>query len=151
MDPTPDPGVTGTATFVVQHAHTTNVFGPQHAPPGLHAATDADPTDALPVLGTAHVLSRFEFVGRESVRGRIPDGTGVVGESAEVEHDRPAPVGTAVRVHTRLAAVEGRSLRFEGVVRHADSEERIAGGPFSLHVVDRDRFRATVAATDRDE
>lgn len=142
----PEPGVTDTQTFVVQHAHTTNLFGPQHVPPGLHAATDVDPEDALPVLGTSHILSRFEFVGRQSVRGAIPDGTGVVGERAEVTHERPAPIGAEMGVETELIAVDGRSLRFEGEVTRLDDDRLVAGGPFSLHVVDRDRFRSAVGA-----
>jgi fluoroacetyl-CoA thioesterase len=147
MEPAlPAPGIEATQTFVVQDAHTTNVFGPQHSPAGLPAATDAALEEAVGVLGTPHLLARVEFVGRESVRGQIPDGTGVVGEHAEIDHRRAAVVGTEVEVRTILEQVEGQSLVFEGTLREADVEpESVIGtATISLRVVERDRFHGTL-------
>ena len=144
-DEIPQPGVTGETTFTVAMAHTTHVFGNQERPPGLPAATDASPEERVHVLGTPHLLARVEFVGRESVRGMIPPGTGVVGERAEVTHRRAAPVGTTVRVETELVEVDGRSLVFEGNFVETERDTLIGSATAVLRIVDRRQFRETLA------
>lgn len=62
-------GTTASTTFRVEPAHTTTAFGEQETPPGRPAAADATADERLQVLGTAHLLSRVEFVGRESLNG----------------------------------------------------------------------------------
>jgi predicted thioesterase len=137
--------VTGETTFTVAEAHTTHVFGNQERPPGRPAATDASPEERVHVLGTPHLLARVEFVGRESVRGMIPPGTGVVGERAEVTHRRAAPVGMTVRVETELVEVDGRSLVFEGNLVAVDRNTLFGSATVVLRIVERKRFRETLA------
>lgn len=144
-DELPQPGVTGETTFTVAMSHTTHVFGNQERPPGRPAATDASPEERVHVLGTPHLLARVEFVGRESVRGMIPAGTGVVGERAEVTHRRAAPVGTVVRVETELVEVEGQSLVFEGDFFEIERNTLIGSATAVLRIVDRTQFRETLA------
>lgn len=143
-DEIPEPGVTGETTFAVAEAHTTHVFGNQERPPGRPAAADASPEERVHVLGTPHLLARVEFVGRESVRGMIPPGTGVVGERAEVRHRRGAPVGTTVRVETELVEVDGRSLVFEGNFIDVERNILIGTATAVLRVVERNQFRETL-------
>ena len=143
-DEIPQPGVTGETTFTVAEAHTTHVFGNQERPPGRPAAADASPEERVHVLGTPHLLARVEFVGRESVRGMIPPGTGVVGERAEVRHRRGAPVGTTVRVETELVEVDGRSLVFEGSFVEIDRSTLLGSATAVLRIVEREKFRATL-------
>ena len=144
-DEMPQPGVTGETTFTVAEAHTTHVFGNQERPPGRPAAADASPEERVHVLGTPHLLARVEFVGRESVRGMIPPGTGVVGERAEVRHRRAVPVGTTVRVATELVEVDGRSLVFEGNFVEIDRSTLLGSATAVLRIVERDQFRETLA------
>ena len=144
-DELPQPGVTGETTFTVTEAHTTCVFGNQERPPGRPAATDASLEEPVHVLGTPHLLARVEFVGRESVRGMIPPGTGVVGERAEVTHRRAAPVGTTVQVETELVEVDGRSLVFEGSFVEMKCHTLLGSATAVLRIVDRKLFREALA------
>lgn len=140
----PAPGVEGTDVFMIEDRHTTTVFGRQDHPPGREAATDANAAEAVAVLGSPHLLARVEFLSRESVRGLLPTGTGLVGEGADLSHTRPAAVGTKLRVETVLAAVTDGRLRFDGTLRRADTGDDIGSVTVTLRVVDRDRFRAAL-------
>jgi fluoroacetyl-CoA thioesterase len=122
-----DADVHGEATFTLDAEHATVAFGPQHDPPGDPAALDATSDEATQVLGTAHLLAHFEVTARESLRGYLPEGTGVVGRGASVSHLAPVGVGGDVEVTTTL--VDGTS---------------VATGDLTLRVVDRDRFRGSV-------
>jgi predicted thioesterase len=145
MNEIPQPGVTGETTFTVTEAHSTHVFGDQKRPPGRPAATDASPEERVHVLGTPHLLARVEFVGRESVRGMIPPGTGVVGERAAVTHRRAVLVGTTVRVKTELVEVDGRKLVFEGNFEEIERNTPIGSATAVLRIVDRTQFRDKLA------
>lgn len=132
-------GATGTTTFTVAAAHTTVVFGHQQSPPGVPAATDSSPDEAIRLLGTAHLLARVEFTGRESIAGEIPPGTGVVGKTATVAHRGAAPVGTEVVVETEVVGVDGADIRIDG---DANTGGRTVGrAEVTLQLVDRERFR----------
>jgi len=115
----PEPGITGERVFRVEPRHTTNLFGEQEDPPGLPAATDAGDDEAIRVLGTPHLLAEVEFLGRESVRGHLPEGTGVVGVDAEVTHRRAVPIGGSVRVRTEVVDVTDRTITVEGELSRA--------------------------------
>lgn len=143
MDGLPDTGTEGVATFTVQPAHTTTVFGEQTNPPGQAAATDADAGETREVVGSAQILARFEFLARESVRGQLPPGTGLVGEQGTVTHHKPAAVGTELRVETVLAAVTDATVVFDG--RATDPAGAVVGeGTVRTRVVDRERFCSRV-------
>lgn len=139
-------GTTAATTFVVEPAQTTNVFGRQERPPGRPAASDSGPGESVRVLGTAPLLSHVEFTGRDSIHGRIPPGTGVVGKRADVTHTGAATVGTRVRVRTEVVAVDGADVTYDGRVRTVDDDRPVARAEVVLRLVDRDRFRAAVAA-----
>jgi len=141
-------GTTATTTFAVDPAQTTNVFGAQETPPGRPAAADSTPSESVRVLGTAPLLSRVEFTGRESVRGRIPPGTGMVGKRADVTHTSAATVGRRVRVRTEVVAVDGADVTYDGRVRAVEDDRPVASATVVLRLVDRERFRAAVAADD---
>jgi fluoroacetyl-CoA thioesterase len=141
-------GTTATTTFAVEPGQTTNVFGDQETPPGRAAAADSSPAESVRVLGTASLLSHVEFTGRESIRGRIPAGTGVVGKRADVTHTGAATVGRRVRVRTEVVAVDDADVTFDGRVRTAENGRSVGSAEVVLRLVDRDRFRAAVAATD---
>ena len=142
-------GTTGSTAFVVEPAQTTNVFGDQETPPGRAAAADSTPAESVRVLGTAPLLSHVEFTGRESIRGRIPPGTGMVGKRADVTHTGAATVGTRVRVRTEVVAVDGADVTYDGRVRTVEDDRPVASATVVLRLVDRDRFRAAVDVNDQ--
>ena len=144
-DELPEPGITGRRTFRVESDHTTNLFGEQGNPPGLPAATDATAGESVRVLGTPHLLAVVEFLGRESLRGQLPAGTGVAGIDAEVRHRRAVPVGTDVLAETELTDVTDRTLTVEGRVVLEGSGELIGAVTNRLRVVRRDDFTDRIA------
>ena len=138
MDDLPDPGITAQRTFRVERRHTTNLFGEQERPPGLPAAADADRRESMRVLGTPQLLAEVEFLGRESLRGSLPDGTGVAGTSADVRHRRAVPVGRSIVVRTELTEVTDRTLTIEGTLSLADSDRlvgEVVNAPITIRPV----------------
>lgn len=146
-DPSPPAtlvGTTATRTFTVERAQTTHVFGEQERPSGRPAAVDGPPDEGVRVLGTAPLLSRVEFAGRDSIRGRIPRGTGVVGKRASVTHLGAAAVGTRVRVRTEVVAVDGAEITYEGRVETVEDGRSVAEVEVVFQLVDRNQFRQRV-------
>jgi fluoroacetyl-CoA thioesterase len=138
-----DADIHGETTFTLDAEHATVAFGPQHDPPGDPAALDATSEEATNVLGTSHLLAHFEVTARESLRGHLPEGTGVVGRGASVSHLSPVGVGGEVAVTTTLLAVDRPDLSFACRAERADGTA-VATGDLTLRVVDRDRFRGSV-------
>lgn len=139
-DELPEPGITAERTFRVGDEHATTLFGHQDEPPGAPAAVDADPDEYVDVLGTPQLLAAAEFLSRESLNGRLPDGAGLVGIRADVTHRSAVPIGRVVRVRTELTDVAGRKLTFEGTISGLDSEELVGEVTVCLQVVERASF-----------
>jgi fluoroacetyl-CoA thioesterase len=140
----PEPGITAERTFEIERRHTTNLFGEQETPPGAPAATDATPEESIRVLGTPQLLAEVEFLGRQSLRGTLPDGSGVVGIDADVTHLSAIPVEKAVHVRTELTDVTDRTLTIEGTLSSADTDEPIGEVTNRLRVVRRESFRERI-------
>jgi len=141
IDELPEPGITAERTFQVEREHTTNLFGKQTSPPGSPAAADAAPEEAIRVLGTPRLLAEVEFLGRQSLRGTLPEGTGVVGIDAEITHRAAVPVGRSLVVRTELVAVTDRTLTIEGTLSPLDSPDSVGEVTNRLRVVRRAAFR----------
>ena len=141
-------GTTATTEFVVDETQTTNVFGRQETPPGKPAAADSTPAESVRVLGTAPLLARVEFTGRESLNGKIPPGTGVVGKRAEVTHMGAATVGTRVRVRTEIVAIDGAEVSYDGAVTTVADGRSVGGAEVVLRLVDREGFRRSIGVDD---
>ncbi|WP_336035986.1 thioesterase family protein [Halobacterium yunchengense] len=139
-----DADVHGEATFTLDADSATVAFGPQYDPPGDPAATDAASEEATCVLGTPRLLAHFEVVARESLRGRLADGDGVITRGASLSHLAPVGVGGDVDVTATLVAVDRPDLSFACRAERADGTA-VATGDLTLRVVDRERFRASVA------
>lgn len=139
-DELPEAGITAERTFRVEREHTTNLFGEQETPPGAPAAADADVDEAIRVLGTPHLLAEVEFLGRESLRGTLPDGAGVAGIDASVTHRKAVSIGNRVLVRTELTDVTDRTLTIEGTLSLVDSETLVGEVRNRLQVVQRDAF-----------
>ena len=136
----PEPGITAERTFQVEPRHATVLFGEQDEPPGLPAAADAAPEESIAVLGTPQLLAEVEFLGRESLRGHLPGGTGVVGVDADVTHRRAAPVGESVSVRTEVTDVTDRTITVAGELSLADSGAAVGDVRNRLRVVRRAAF-----------
>ena len=141
IDELPDPGITAERTFQVERKHTTNLFGEQTSPPGSPAAVDAAPEESIRVLGTPQLLSEVEFLGRQSLRGTLPEGTGVVGIDAQVTHREAVPIGRSLLVRTELTDVTDRTLTIDGTLSPPDSAEPVGEVTNRLRVVQRAAFK----------
>lgn len=139
-----DEGVTAERRATVTESQATTVFGEQADPPARPAAGDAAPDEATDVLGSPGVLAWVEFVGRDALHGRLPEGTGTVGVRADLDHLGAAPVGTAIVVTAELVGVDGSTLTFEGRIERADGQP-VGEVTTAFRVVDRDRFRASLS------
>lgn len=139
-----DADVRGSDAFTVDPDHATVAFGEQADPPGRPAADDVTPDEGVPVLGTPYLLARFEFTARESLRGHLPDSTGVVGRSASLSHLAPVAVGSRVELETTLVGVDRPALSFACRSKRDDGAT-VATGDLTFRVVDRDDFRRSVA------
>jgi predicted thioesterase len=137
----PEPGITAERIVEIEREHTTNLFGKQQTPTGLPAAADIDPDEPIRVLGTPQLLAEVEFLGRESLHGTLPDGTGLVGIDATVTHRKAVPIGRTVRVETKLIAVSGRKITIEGTLYLSDSEALVGEVTNRLQVVNRETFK----------
>jgi fluoroacetyl-CoA thioesterase len=142
-----DADVREEATFTLDAAHATVAFGAHHDPPGEPAALDAAPEEAIEVLGTPHLLAQFEVLARESLRGHLDDGQGAITRGASVSHLSPVGVGRDVDVAVTLVAVDRPDLSFACRAERADGTS-VATGDLTVRIVDRDRFRASVARRD---
>ena len=140
IDELPEPGITAERTFEIEREHATNLFGKQETPPGLPAAADAEPDESMRVLGTPQLLAEVEFLGRQSLRGTLPEGTGVVGIDAEVTHRNAVRVGRTVSARTELTDVTDRTLTIEGSLSLAESAGPVGEVTNRLRVVRREPF-----------
>lgn len=141
IDDLPEPGITAERTFQVERKHTTNLFGEQTSPPGSPAAADAAPEESIRVLGTPQLLAEVEFLGRQSLRGTLPEGTGVVGIDAEVTHREAVPIGRSLLARTELVDVTDWTLTIEGTLSPPDSPEPVGEVTNRLRVVRRAAFK----------
>lgn len=117
-----DPGLQHTATLVVADEHTAEAMG----------------SGDMPVLATPALLTLAECTCVEALRGEVPDGRTTVGAFAEIEHDRPSPVGATVEAEATLIGHHGRRLEFQVMVRQG--EEIVARVRHRRVLVDRADF-----------
>jgi predicted thioesterase len=99
----------------------------------------------LAVLATPRVLALLEEATVAAVAPALAPGQTTVGTHVELDHLTPTVVGVTVLAHARLAAVDGRRLRFEVSLTVGTSAEA-ARGFVDRVVVDRERFLARAAS-----
>lgn len=117
-------------------------------PPGLTAqvemvVTDADTAQSLgsgdvPVLGTPRVLALAEAATVAATARALPSGVTTVGSRVDLEHRAATGIGRRVTAQAALSEVEGRTLRFEVIVRAG--ERIVARARVERVAVDRQRF-----------
>jgi fluoroacetyl-CoA thioesterase len=92
----------------------------------------------VPVLGTPAILALVESAAVAAVSDSLEPGQTTVGQSVELEHVAPTPVGAAVSASAGLIEIEGRRLRFTFEV--TDPAGPVARGSHVRVLVDRERF-----------
>lgn len=115
-----------------------------------HTVTDADTAVRLgsgdmPVLATPRLINWIERAAFASAAQGLDDEHTTVGVMVKVEHIKPAPVGTTVRVTSSRPVSDGRRLIFHVRVLDEHGDE-VAVGEFHRAVVDRRRFLAKIGA-----
>lgn len=118
-----DPGLRCHTTFTVTDDYTAITMG----------------SGDVPVLATPAVLALAENACVKAVSGDLPEGKTSVGAYAEIEHDRPSPVGAKVEVDATLIGHHGRRLEFSVIFRHDDGEV-VARVNHRRVLIDRQRF-----------
>ncbi len=97
----------------------------------------------MPVLATPRLINWIERAAFAAAAESLDDDHTTVGVMVKVEHIKPAPVGTTVRVTSSRPVSDGRRLIFH--VRVLDDHgDEVAVGEFQRAVVDRARFLAKV-------
>ena len=139
-----DADVRNDATFALDAEHATPVFGRQDDPPSEPAAADAEPGEAVDVLGTSYLLAQFGAVAREALRGHLPDGHGAVERGASISHLAPVGVDGEVTVTATLVRVSRPDVRFAVRAERESDGAAVATGDLTFRVVDRERFRGSV-------
>jgi fluoroacetyl-CoA thioesterase len=92
----------------------------------------------VPVLGTPALLALAESACVAALAEDLPEGQTSVGAWAEIEHERPTPVGEEVTAEATLIGHHGRRLEFNVIVRQGD--DIVARIRHRRVLVDRERF-----------
>ena len=125
-----DPGLKETRTLTVTSHETAAEIG----------------SGDVPVLGTPALLALAESACVAAICEDLPEGQTSVGAWAEIEHERPTPVGAAVKAEATLIGHHGRRLEFNVIVRQGD--DIVARVRHRRVLVNRERFLDKVGITD---
>ena len=121
-------GLTGEKTVTVTHDMTV-----QHFLPTMPA-----------VYATPVMILHMETTSAESIAALLPEGHVSVGMAVNVRHLAATPVGRTVRVASRVAEVEGKTVLFE--VEAWDGERKIGDGTHRRGVVEVAAFEKRFGA-----
>lgn len=116
------PGLTGTATLVVEHEHTAKHLG----------------SGDVHVFATPQMVRLMEIASVQAVDHLLPEGYRTVGIGLDVRHLAATPVGMTVTAKSELIQVDGRKLVFR--VEVWDEQEKIGEGTHTRAIIDVQRF-----------
>lgn len=128
MKPTLHPGLTHSATLVVDQSLTVPQVSPK-----LDAFGDMPP-----VFATAFMVAFIEATCIEAIAKHLDDGEHSVGIHVDVSHLAATPVGMTVTVEVTLADVDGRTLLFDVIA--SDDAGPIGSGTHRRAVIDVRKF-----------
>ena len=120
------PGLTGSASVAASTANS--------------AATMK--SGSLAVFATPAMCALMEEAACAAVNAKLEAGSGTVGISLNITHDRATKLGDTVTATATLTAVDGRKLTFE--VQAKDSKGVIGKGSHERFVINNDKFMAKV-------
>lgn len=126
---------------------------PEVLQPGLTGAAVTTVTDvntaaamksgSLKVFATPSMCALMEEAACAAVNGHLEKGSGTVGVSLNITHDRATALGDTVTATATLTAVEGRKLTFS--VEAKDSKGVIGQGSHQRFIINNEKFMAKVA------
>lgn len=114
--------------FIVDEQHTASQIG----------------SGSLRVLATPVMIGMMEKASHRLLANTLPEGSSSVGVLVEVRHLAPSPLGSRIRVHSQVMAVDGRTVTFR--VQAWDDQEQVGDGTHQRMVIDVARFLKRVAA-----
>lgn len=120
-------GLVGTATTTVTEANI--------------AATMK--SGSLAVFATPAMCALMEEAACNAVNASLKDGSGTVGISLNISHDRASAMNDTVKATATLTAVEGRKLVYS--VEAEDSKGLIGKGTHERFIINNEKFMAKVA------
>jgi len=101
-------------------------------------------SEAPPVLSTPALLLWMEMTSRESIDELLPSGQTTVGVGVTLRHLAASPVGSKVRVVTRVVKIEGRSYTLE--IEAWDETEKVGEATHQRAAVNIAKFAERVRA-----
>ena len=119
-------GLSGTATVKVTEANI--------------AATMK--SGSLAVFATPAMCALMEEAACAAVNAHLEEGSGTVGISLSITHDRATAMNDTVTATATLTAIDGRKLTFE--VSAADSKGSIGKGTHERFIINNEKFMAKV-------
>ncbi len=119
-------GLTGSASTTVTAANT----------------AAAMKSGSLPVFATPAMCALMEEAACAAVNAHLAVGSGTVGISLNITHDRATALNETVRATAVLAAVDGRKLTF--AIEAQDSKGVIGKGTHERFIIDNEKFMAKV-------
>ncbi|MGC8983415.1 MAG: thioesterase family protein [Desulfurococcaceae archaeon] len=102
-----------------------------------HAARHVGSGDVA-VLSTPSMIAFMERTSMNCVQKYLPRGYTTVGTVVNVRHLNPAPIGSKIRVESRLVEKDGRRLVFE--VKAYWGDVLIGEGLHERFIVNREKF-----------
>jgi predicted thioesterase len=122
------PGRTGSATLIVDDAHTAPRIGSGRAP----------------VFASPAMIALMEAAAVDCVETDLDPGQETLGIHLDVAHVAATPAGLRVTATAELLERDGRKLVFK--VEAHDERELIGRGRHTRVIVDTERFRAKAAS-----
>jgi len=91
------------------------------------------------VYATPRIISDVEYTCRNWLLGHLDPGEDSVGTRVNIEHVGPALLGAEVTIDVRIAAVDGRRVTFEALVK--DGPDEVLKGTHERFVVAVEKVR----------
>ena len=97
---------------------------------------------SLPVFATPSMCALMEKAACAAVNPHLESGSGTVGISLNITHDRATALGEKVTAAATLTAVDGRKLTF--TVEAKDGKGTIGKGMHERFIINNEKFMAKV-------
>ncbi len=97
---------------------------------------------SLAVFATPAMCALMEEAACAAVNAHLEEGSGTVGISLNITHDRATAMNDTVKATATLTAVEGRKLVFS--VQAEDSKGLIGKGSHERFIINNEKFMAKV-------
>lgn len=96
------------------------------------------------VLATPWMIAFMERTSHQLLADVLPQGLSSVGVLVNIRHLAPTPVGSTIKVQTRVREIDGAKVIFD--VQAWDNVEKIGEGTHQRFVINEERFLQRAAA-----